>query len=191
MNWKDFPIWFLQELARKNNCKGYSGLTKEKLIELLKKCNVQMPDHIPKQQYDKNYYANQQKKYEKQQRYKQQYKQQYNQQYNQQQYNRQYNQQQYKQQYKQHGNTSDTNSSGSSQYNQQQYNKPIPAYKAEICRKILCNRFGVSGKQLKNIDFKKWSLRNHPDKGGDSAIFQETSSCWDLWKDNENLAPYC
>ena len=43
------------------------------------------------------------------------------------------------------------------------------------------NCFIILKKQNINSDsaFRKWSLKGHPDKGGDEAIFKEVSSCND------------
>ena len=46
--------------------------------------------------------------------------------------------------------------------------------KGSECDRILCKQ-GIKT----NKDFRKWSIKNHPDKGGDQALFQEVSNCRD------------
>lgn len=40
------------------------------------------------------------------------------------------------------------------------------------CAKLMCEN-GISNAK----EFRRWSLQNHPDKGGDTAAFQAVSSC--------------
>ena len=54
------------------------------------------------------------------------------------------------------------------------YNKIIDLKLCKECKKILKNN---DIKSLK--DFRKWALKNHPDKGGDSELFKTVSSCND------------
>lgn len=44
----------------------------------------------------------------------------------------------------------------------------------ENCPELL-RRLGI----LSVRDFKKWALKNHPDKGGDETLFKEVSNCVD------------
>ena len=46
----------------------------------------------------------------------------------------------------------------------------------------LCNTFNVpKGEKIKHKAYLKWTLKAHPDKGGNTKRFQEVSSCY-----NEN-----
>jgi hypothetical protein len=56
------------------------------------------------------------------------------------------------------------------------------------CQKVLCDAFlnyGVSKGYRPTVkNYRKWALKNHPDKGGNTDIFSETNDCWTRFKDN-------
>ena len=55
---------------------------------------------------------------------------------------------------------------------------PPPAAPANPCDAIL-REAGIVGSTAREVrkNFNRWSLRNHPDKGGDEARFKEVSGC--------------
>jgi GH43 family beta-xylosidase len=53
------------------------------------------------------------------------------------------------------------------------------------CKKLLCDAFGLPRTtKITRKDYMKWAIQNHPDKGGDTIIFQEIQNCWDLYADD-------
>ena len=51
---------------------------------------------------------------------------------------------------------------------------PAPIAKGPECTATL-REAGITSRK----DFTRWALRNHPDKGGDTAMFQRVSACVD------------
>ena len=60
-------------------------------------------------------------------------------------------------------------------------NIPVDMKLCRKCKKILNNHNIKSSK-----DFRKWSLKNHPDKGGDEEIFKIVSTCYSEYFGNNN-----
>tara|TARA_B110000238_G_scaffold164396_1_gene179326 strand:+ start:86 stop:520 length:435 start_codon:yes stop_codon:yes gene_type:complete len=75
------------------------------------------------------------------------------------------------------------------------FRKPVGNYSQKAdCKKRLCDAFGLpKSTKITVKDYRKWVMINHPDKGGDTLIFQEIQNCWTYYDDEvkENRVQAC
>jgi hypothetical protein len=75
------------------------------------------------------------------------------------------------------------------------FKKPVGKYSEKVeCKKRLCDAFGLPQSTKMTVkDYRKWAIKNHPDKGGDTVLFQEIQNCWTYYEDEvkENRVQAC
>ena len=74
-----------------------------------------------------------------------------------------------------------------SEFNKGEKARMDQVVKLDDCRSLL-KKYGIEGTDAEiSKGYKRFALKNHPDKGGDPEVFKEVQNCYDkLIKNKEN-----